>query len=84
MMTIGSRHEIRNSLSGSSEEQTYSTKDTYDTYETHTWMAPTTTQERCMKCTTSYEGAKRTCRPKALRVMVCHLRRVGNDEICQM
>ena len=37
-----------------------------------------------MRRTTSYEGARRTCRLKALRVMVCHLRKVGNDRTCQM
>ena len=84
MMTIRSRPEIRSSLSGLSEERTYSTKDTYDTYETHIWMALTTTQEWSMRCTTSYEDARRNCRLKSLKVMVCHLHKVGNDGTRQM
>ena len=84
MMMIGSRPEIRSLLPSSSEERTYSTKDTCNTYETHIWMALTTTQERSMRHTTSYEGARRTCWLKALRVMVCHLCKVGNDGTHQM
>ena len=84
MMMIGSRPEIRSSLSSSSEERTYSAKDTYDTYETHIWMGLTTTQEWSMRRTTSYKGKRRTCWLKALRVMVCHLRKVGNNGTRQM
>ena len=47
-------------------------------------MAPTTTQEQSMRRTTSYEGTRRTCQLKALRVMVCHLRKVGKEGTCQM
>ena len=81
---IEARNEIRSSLSGSSEERTYSTKDNYDTYKSCIWMALTTTQEWSMRRTTSYEGVRRTCRLKALRVMVCHLHKVGNDGTHQM
>ena len=84
MMMTAVKLEVRSLLYNSSEERTCITKGTCTIYETHIWMEPITTQEPSMRHITSYEDMRRIYWFKASKVMVCHLRKVGNGRTCQM
>ena len=65
-------------------ELTHTIKDTCAICRIHTWMEATTTPELFMRHTTSSKDMKRKHQSMALKVMVCHLHKVGSGRTHQI
>ena len=78
MMTKG-KPGIRSWRYASFGEPTCTTKDTSAICGTHTWMVVITTPGLSMRHTTFSGGVKKKLQPMALRVMGCHLHKVGSS-----